>query len=82
MVVTILAIAFLVLIAFTAFVGYRTIIRRDPSSAQDINTERCTVCRGRFEKSLLVERQIGDYRLLYFCRGCIMELYTELGIKN
>jgi hypothetical protein len=81
MVVTILAAAFLVLIGFIAFVGYRSIISKQASEIAP-DTERCSICRERFDKHALVERQIGDYRLLYFCRTCILGLYGDLGIKN
>lgn len=82
MAVTILAIAFLALVGFVAFIGYKTVIRRDPSDTMIKNSERCAICRQRFEKHLLVERQIGDYKLLYFCDTCILSLYGDLGRKN
>ncbi len=82
MTVSILAVTFLILIGFVAYVGYKTIIRQGPKSPEELNTEKCSVCRERFSKDQLVERQIGDYKLLYFCRNCILGLYGDLGIKN
>lgn len=77
MVVTILAAAFLVLIGFVAFIGYRSIISRRSAEASP-DAEQCAICRRRFDKALLVERQIGDYKLLYFCRSCILGLSEDL----
>ena len=81
MVVTILALVFLVLIGFVVFVGYKTVMRRGPSEVNP-NSERCSICRERFDKQLLTERQIGDYKLLYFCRNCILSLYHDIGANN
>ena len=82
MTITILALAFLILIGFIAYIGYKTVIKQGPKIPEELSTEKCSICRDRFAKELLVERQIGDYRLLYFCRNCIMGLYADLGMKN
>ncbi len=81
MAVTILAIAFLLVLLFIVVIGYKSIIKRDVSS-QELNTEKCSICGGRFEKTKLVERQIGDYKFMHFCRECVMKLYSDLGMKN
>jgi hypothetical protein len=81
MVVSILAVGFLVLIGFIAIVGYKTIIRGGPRQAE-LNMEKCSVCRQSFDKNQLLLRQIGDYKLLYFCRDCVLKLYADLGLKN
>jgi hypothetical protein len=82
MAVTVLALAFLVLVVFIAVVGYKAFVRKSGDLTDDPNTERCSICRQRFNKQELIERQVGDYRLLYFCRNCVMGLYTDLGMKN
>ncbi len=81
MIVSVLAIAFLVIVAFVAFIGYKAVILRG-SKAVDQRNERCSICREQFDKNDLLLRQVGDYRLLYFCRSCIMQLYADLGLKN
>ena len=81
MAITVLAILFLALIVGVALLGYKTIVaaKNPPGEA---NLEKCSLCRNKFDKRSLVERQIGDYRLLYFCRECILKLYQDLGISN
>ncbi len=81
MVITILTAAFLFLVLLIAVVGYKSVIKRG-SSPQDINTEKCALCRKRFDKAHLVEREIGDYKLMYFCTECVLRLYADLGMKN
>ena len=81
MVITVLAIAFLIIIGFIAFLGYKTVISAK-TNPEEINMEKCSICRQKIEKSQLIERQIGDYKLLYFCRECVMKLYADLGLKN
>ena len=81
MVVSILAVVFLILIGFIAIIGYKTIIKGGPSK-EALNLEKCSICRNTFEKNQLLLRQIGDYKLLYFCRECIIKLYADLGLKN
>lgn len=81
MVVTVLATIFLMLLLGVALFGFKVIIKQG-KSPQDLNRERCTICRDQYPKSQLVERQIGDYKLLYFCSSCIGKLHTELISKN
>ena len=81
MVVTVLAIAFLILLLLVAVVGYKAIIKQG-KPPQDLNKERCSICREQFLKTQLVERPIGDYKLLFFCGSCITKLHTDLVSKN
>ncbi len=81
MIITILTIGFLVFILLAAFFGYKSVIKRNVS-VEDINKEKCSICRNRFEKSEMTERQIGDYKMMYFCRECVMKLYADFGMKN
>ena len=81
MIITVLAIAFLVLVGFITFVGYKAVIQRTQSSSE-LNVEKCSLCREKFDTKDLVMRQVGDYKLLYFCRECILKLYGDLGLKN
>ena len=81
MIVTILAVVFLIILLFVAVLGFKGIIRQGKSPA-DLTKERCSLCRQQLPKSQLVERQVGDYKLLYFCGPCIASLHTELTSKN
>ncbi len=81
MVVTVLAVFFMALLLVVAAFGFKAIIRQG-KSPQELNKERCSVCREQFPKARLVERQIGDYKMLFFCGACITKLHTELTSKN
>jgi len=81
MTVTILASVFIVVVLAIAIFGFKAIIRQGKPVA-DINMEQCSLCRKQFHKNQLIERQIGDYRLFFFCSSCINELHRELTTKN
>ena len=81
MIVTVLAVVFLVLLLVVAVIGFKAIIKQG-KAPQDLNKERCSICKREFPKSQLIERQVGDYRLLYFCGSCITGLHSELTTKN
>ena len=81
MTVTILAVGFLLLVLAIALFGFKAIVKQGKPPG-DINKEHCSICRQSFQKSQLIERQIGDYKLLYFCSNCIAQLHTELISKN
>ena len=81
MIVTVLAVVFLIVLSVVAYFGYKILGER-PGAPGDINEEKCSVCRKQYHKEELVLRQIGDYKLMYFCKNCILGLYTDLGLKN
>lgn len=81
MTVTILASVFLALLLALALVGFKAATRRPPS-ADDLSTEKCSVCRSKISKAQLIERQVGDHTLLYFCAACIKSLHDELVRRN
>ncbi len=80
MIVTVLAILFLLLLLATAVVGTRLIQKKSASASA--GTERCTLCGNVFPKKELVLRQVGDARLFHFCRACIVRLAAEAGVSN
>ena len=82
MIVTILAIACILLLGSLTMFGYRAIIRRSGPSTGAVEREKCAVCREPAPKAELVVRQIGDYKVLYFCRPCIARLAAEAGIGS
>lgn len=81
MTVTILASLFLALIVLIALIGFK-VAANQPKSTEDLNVEKCSLCRSKFSKSVLIERQVGDYKLLYFCPSCIHSLHDELISRN
>ena len=77
--ITYLAIIFIIFLVLIAFYGFGFILKNPQGQ---IETEKCEVCRNSFEKKDLVERQIGDFKLVYFCTGCISNLANDEKIKN
>ena len=74
--ITYLTIGFVVLLLGAALYGFGIVMRRPPTQ-EELETERCTLCGKGLKKENLVERQIGDYKLLFFCRECIEKLAAE-----
>lgn len=72
----VIAILFIGFLVGIIFYGYSLIMRRPPSN-EELRSERCSICRQKFPKNDLVERPIGDYKLLYFCNRCIEGLGEE-----
>lgn len=72
----VIAILFIGFLVGIIFYGYSLIMRRPPSN-EELRSERCSICRQKFAKDDLVERPVGDYKLLYFCNRCIAGLGEE-----
>jgi hypothetical protein len=81
MTLSILAFLFLLLIVLITIVGYRTITGR-VRSIETKKTEQCLLCRRDFERGELVERNVGDYKLIYFCTECVQSLQAEMTAKH
>jgi hypothetical protein len=81
MVVTFLAVLFLLLVTAIAVAGFRMFSKRGAPNPSE-TLQKCSLCLRSFQKNLLIERQVGDMRLLHFCRDCILTLYSDLGLKN
>jgi hypothetical protein len=64
-----------------AMYGFKAVVKRG-KAPEDINKEQCSLCRQKFPKSQLIERQVGDYRLYFFCGPCITKLHNDLISKN
>lgn len=73
---TFLAVIFIFFLIGVIFYGYGIVMRRPPT-AEELRTERCTLCRRRFDKKDLVERQVGDSKFFYFCHACIAGLTAD-----
>jgi len=76
MTLSILAVCFLLLLIGIIFYGYGFIMKSARPAAE--NMEPCTICKVRFDKQHLVEREIGDSKLIYFCEACILRLYDDV----
>lgn len=81
MTVTVLAVVFILIMVAIALFGFKAVIRQGKAPG-DIHKERCSLCREMFPKEQLVERQVGDYRLFFFCNACIGKLHNEMVSKN
>ena len=76
MVVTVLAGLFLLFVALVAYFGMRLLGRSgDPRATPGF--EKCSLCGNALPSGDLVERQVGDYRILRFCRACIAALAVD-----
>jgi hypothetical protein len=78
---TALAILFVLLLIGSVFYGFSIVMRRPPTE-EELRTEKCSICRNRFQKEALVERLIGDYKVYYFCQSCIVELHNDMREKD
>ena len=72
-----LAGAFVLLLVLIIFYGLG-IVFRSPRSDQDLSMEKCSLCSKEFDKSELIEREVGDSRVYYFCGSCIRSLASDL----
>jgi hypothetical protein len=73
---TVLAVAFLLFLVVIAVVGFRA-AKNQSREVADQTTEKCSLCRESFPKSNLIERQVGEYKVMYFCRGCVEGLEKD-----
>jgi len=71
-----LTIVFLILLLLFVFYGWGLIMRRS-GQTDDQEGEKCSLCRGQFPKDTLIEREVGDFKLFYFCIECIKGLAND-----
>ncbi len=76
MTLSILAFFFLLMLIAIIFYGYGFIMRSTKPTLQN-NIEPCAICKKQFERQQLVEREIGDSKLMYFCKACVIRLYDD-----
>jgi len=74
MTLSILAGLFLLFLVAIIFYGYGFVLKSSRRPGTE-NMEQCSLCRNSFNKRALVEREIGDYKLMYFCKSCITSLH-------
>ena len=72
-----LAAAFFLLLILAIFYGMGIVLRPQKSN-RELQVEKCSLCRREFEKSALIEREVGDMRVYHFCEDCIHSLDNDL----
>ena len=78
---TYFAITFAVFLLAAILYGFGFVMRRPPGEGE-VGKETCSLCLKKFEKSELVDREVGDYKLLYFCPQCVESLYSDVMSKK
>ena len=81
MTVTILASLFIALMLLVTVLGFKAVIMKGKPPGE-LRQEHCSLCRDKYNTSQLIERQVGDARLFYFCPACIEKLHNQLITKN
>jgi hypothetical protein len=76
MIVTLLASLFLIMLVGVIFYGYGFVMKSTNKQGAE-NARYCMICNTPHEKGQLVERVIGDSRVVYFCKRCITRLAEE-----
>ncbi len=79
MIITILSIFFLIFLVAIIFYGYGFIVTTN-SQGENIEKEKCSLCKENFPKVELILRPVGDSKLFYFCRNCIKSLSHEIKV--
>lgn len=73
--ISFLVILFLIFLIVIVFYGFGFMMR-DPK--EKLLTEKCEVCRNDFPKVELIEKQIKDFKIVYFCKDCIKDLNNQI----
>jgi hypothetical protein len=76
-----LSILFLLFIIISVFYGWGIIMRRTSRTGEE-GMGTCSVCRKKMSREKLLTREIGDYKILYFCGDCVRGLWKELEPEN
>lgn len=81
MALTIGSVLFLLGLLFLIYYGF-SLVRKTGIKPGEENLAQCSLCTNKFDRTMLVERQVGDSRLYYFCPACIEKLNSELKQKT
>ncbi len=81
MTLSVLAVLFLAFMLLITYFGYKTISRR-VTSLQTQHKEKCFVCGRQLEKTDLIERTVGDHKIVFFCRDCARALADDAGTRR
>lgn len=77
MALTIGAIILLIGLIYLIYYGYSVAVKKTSRPGEE-QFVRCTICQGRFDPSTVVEKQLGDSKLYYFCDECVEELHQAM----
>jgi hypothetical protein len=77
MALTIGGIILLAGLIFLIYYGFGFAGRRSVTARENL-TRKCALCKRDFPQAELIERQVGDTQLLYFCKPCIENLWGEV----
>ena len=78
--IPVFAIGCLVLLLLFVLYGFGIIIQK-PKRKDEIDLIPCDICRRSYTKDQLAEREVGDSRVLYFCRECIQSLSDQMRVR-
>ena len=77
MTLSILAVLFLVFLMAIAVYGYGFMMKPTRPTGEE-HIEQCFLCRKKRNRADLIERTVGDYKVVYFCSDCIRKLNDDL----
>jgi len=77
MALTIGGIVLLIGLVFLIYYGLTLGLRKSSRPGAE-NLLKCTLCQQRFDRTKLIQKQVGDSKLFYFCESCVRNLYGEL----
>ena len=78
---SIFAVLFIIFILCVAYFGFRFVMNQGNISLDDVNKEKCSICREKFLKEDLLVRQVFDVKVYFFCKNCVESLYND-SLKN
>ncbi|MBS4027549.1 MAG: hypothetical protein KGZ58_02835 [Ignavibacteriales bacterium] len=78
MIITFLAVIFIALLLFAAYFGLRYVMNQGNIPLDEVNKEKCSLCRKQFPKNELLVREVYDVKVYFFCKECIESLNNEL----
>ena len=71
------AIIILVGLILLIYYGYSVGVKKHVKPGEE-NLQRCSLCLRSFPRDKLIERQVGDSKVLCFCEGCVRDLHKEI----
>ena len=78
---TILGGLFLLGLVLWILYGYGFVVKSAVPKNEN-QVEKCELCQKKLSRSEMVERQVGDSKLLYFCEACVEDLSKDLALKQ
>ena len=78
MTISIFTVLFLALLLLIAYFGLRYVMGQGTIPAEDVDKEKCSLCRKKFFKTELIVREVADVRVFFFCKECIAQLSREV----